>query len=106
MSRLGASLGRSTRFDKEPPATPARSHGLLGASPLRVGSFGSLPPPSGTWLQRSIPTTNGHPWHPHTTNIAFLRYSGLACLRFCDMKDTVFELAILGSGSAGNSALI
>jgi phosphoribosyl 1,2-cyclic phosphodiesterase len=38
--------------------------------------------------------------------LSFLQYSGLACLNICDMKDAVFELAILGSGSAGNSALI
>jgi phosphoribosyl 1,2-cyclic phosphodiesterase len=58
-----------------------------------------LPNPTGThykWASR-LSTAQ---------NIEFFKILGLACQKICDMKDTVFELAILGSGSAGNSALI
>src|SRR6202035_3179452 len=75
---------RTNPFDK--------TAGLSGASPYHVRTTGN----HHKWTSRPI----------KTQNIEFFRYSCLACRTICDMKDAVFELAILGSGSSGNSALI
>src|SRR5260370_39709940 len=75
---------RTNPFDKRP--------GLSGASPHHVRTTGY--------------TTNGRHNPSKHKILSFFEYSCLAQPKICDMKDAVFELAILGSGSSGNSALI
>src|SRR5260370_36589320 len=75
---------RTNPFDKRP--------GLSGASCYTVRTTGY--------------TTNGRHNPSKHKILSFFEYSCLAHPKICDMKDAVFELAILGSGSIGNIALI